>query len=408
MKSQELNGATENKPTDSLLQITNETDTVQTELHCATPNSTSSDEWNQNIPLNKKQYNINLATNKESRSVCDLPLIDRTSTTLEEELPSATSSVDHRIEDQSPDNITMLDNSTMLDNLPLLEYNVDLEDFETLMNIADDNENSELVPIDGPTQRDFMKEMNKDCGINNDLEIAMENAKFLDQHLLVPNLSRESSSKNKRTKNSSSTRKVTLQTQMPGSPKGQLTVSTHGIRRLGPEERQDKLFKCTMCKYTGYSRASVSEHFTATHGVVYCSTCGKKCANPHALKRHEYEHSTEKAHHCKDCDQSFFFESELISHRIKHRKHPSFKCMHNGCGKTFKRNSELNAHVEVHSGKVWQCDHPGCEYSNADKCLLKGHQRCHSNELKFACKYNDCDEKFKHTMARLRHYDKDH
>ena len=168
------------------------------------------------------------------------------------------------------------------------------------------------------------------------------------------------------------------------------------------------MFKCTLCKYTRYSQASVSEHFTTNHGVVYCSTCGKNCANPHALKRHEYEHSEDKEYQCQDCDQSFFFESELRSHRIKHRKRPSFKYMHHGCGKSFKRNSELNAHVEVHTGKLWRCDHPGCDYSNADKRLLKGHQRCHSNELKFACKYDDCDEKFKHTMAQLRHYDKDH
>ena len=143
-------------------------------------------------------------------------------------------------------------------------------------------------------------------------------------------------------------------------------------------------------------------------GCVYCSTCGKKCANPHALKRHEYEHSEEKSYNCKDCDQSFFFESELSSHRIKHRKRPTFQCMHHGCGKTFKRNSELNAHVEVHSGKLWYCDHPGCDYSNADKRLLNGHKRCHSTTLRFACKYSDCDERFKHTMARLRHYEKDH
>ena len=173
----------------------------------------------------------------------------------------------------------------------------------------------------------------------------MENAKFLDQHLLVPNPT--NSPNKKKTKTSSGKGNLTLQTHSPGSPKGQLTVRTHGIRKLGPEERQDKLFKCTLCKFTGYSRASVSEHFKATHGAVYCSTCGKKCANPHALKRHEYEHSEEKEHHCKDCDQSFFFESELNSHRIKHRKRPAFKCMHHGCGKSFKRTWNL-----MH---MWKC-----------------------------------------------------
>ena len=75
-------------------------------------------------------------------------------------LSRATPTTDHLIEDHSPEKVTLLDNVTASDNLPLLEYNVELEDFEALMNFADDNENSELVPIDELTQRDFMKEMN--------------------------------------------------------------------------------------------------------------------------------------------------------------------------------------------------------------------------------------------------------
>ena len=177
---------------------------------------------------------------------------------------------------------------------------------------------------------------------------------------------------------------------------------------MGPEERQDKTFKCPSCQFVAYSRARISEHYSDKHGAMYCPTCGKKFANPYALKRHEYDHLEEKSFQCKDCDQSFFFESELVSHRIKHRSRLSFKCMHSGCSKSFKRNSELNAHVEVHSGKVWHCEHPGCDYSNTDRRFLKGHERCHSDKLKFTCKYENCMEKFKHTMARLRHYERDH
>ena len=176
------------------------------------------------MPTTRIQYNINRATNKKLNSDHELLLIDKIVTTPEEELPSATLNVDHHIEDQSPDNVTLLPIS---DNLPQLEYNVDLDDFETLMNLVDDNENSELVPIDGPAQRDFMKEMNKDCGINNDLEIAMENAKFLDKHLLVQKP--KNTTKNKKYQNAPSRGNFTLQTQTPGSPKGQLSVSTHGI-----------------------------------------------------------------------------------------------------------------------------------------------------------------------------------
>ena len=303
---------------------------------------------------------------------------------------------------------TTTDQVTMQDNLPLLECRDDLEDFETLMNLVDDYDNTTLVPIDGPPQKDIVKEMNKDCGINNDLELAMENAKFLDRHLLVDstNIPTESGKTKKNRTETAKNKKITIRTNTPGSPKGQLTVKTHGIRRLGPEERQDKRFRCTECQFTGYSRATISDHFKTSHGPVYCTTCGKKCANPHALKRHEYEHADEKQFQCNTCGQEFFFESELRNHRIKHRTRPSFNCMHPGCGKSFKRNSELNAHVEVHSGHLWRCD--SCDYSNTNKRLLKGHERIHSDKLKFKCKYEGCEEKFKHTMAHLRHYNKDH
>ena len=95
-------------------------------------------------------------------------------------------------------------------NLPLLE---------TLINIADDNKNCEIVPIDGPTQHDFIKEINIDCGINTELEIVMENAQFLDQNLLAAKTKLKTNSKKK-----TSNTRVTLQTPTPGSPKGQLTV----------------------------------------------------------------------------------------------------------------------------------------------------------------------------------------
>ena len=257
--STELDGATKEIIEEGLMdmpaQDTCNRETERSELYCATSNSTSS-----NIPINKKQYSINHVTSKPNTPTCDLPFIDRTAIAPEEELPCATPTDDHLIEDQNAEKVTMLD------NLPLLKYNDDLEDFETLMNIVDDNQNDELVPIDGPIQRDFVKEMNKDCGINTDLEIAMENAKFLDQHLLTTKPQSKTTAKN--TKKTLTMKNVTIQTQTPGSPKGQLLVRTHGIHRLGPEETQDKIFKCTLCKYTGYSCASVSEHFSATHGVV--------------------------------------------------------------------------------------------------------------------------------------------
>ena len=231
----------------------------------------------------------------------------------------------------------------------------------------------------------------------------MDNALFIDSQLLQLT----SNSKHCRQQHNRKQSTCVTYTSTPGSPPGRLAVRTHGIRKMGPEERQDKQFHCTDCNFKGYSRASVSDHYIKTHGVVHCRTCGKQCPNPHALKRHEYIHADNKQHVCITCNESFFFESELKNHRVKHRTESSFFCMHTGCGKTFRRNSDLNAHVEVHTCKIWHCDYEGREYSNPDKRLLNGHKRCHSKAT-FNCKYNNCQRTFKHTMARLRHYDKDH
>ena len=74
--------------------------------------------------------------------------------------------------------------TTMADDLPLLEHHDELNDFESLMNLADDVDNSELVPIEGPPQSD--RDKNRECGINSDLELAMDNAMFIDSQLLQP------------------------------------------------------------------------------------------------------------------------------------------------------------------------------------------------------------------------------
>ena len=74
-------------------------------------------------------------------------------------------------------------------------------------------DNSLLVSINGPKMPDIMKEMSKERGINSDLDIAMENARFLDTNLLIGG-----------GKNTTVTPE-----QMPKSPKGKFRTKLHGI-----------------------------------------------------------------------------------------------------------------------------------------------------------------------------------
>ena len=338
-----------------------------------------------------KRYDIDKSVNDEMHQ--ELPELP--TTTAVEELPGAmTVSTSNDLWDT-----TNLNDITLPDNeLPALEHNEIFDDFEALMNFENDFDNSNLMPVGEAPAPDVIKEMNSEFSVNQDLEIAMDNACFLDENLLA----------NSATASSRKTTHVRTDKMAkgngPASPKGRFRTKTHGIKKLTPEERNDKKFKCEDCDFTAYSRKGVSDHYTEKHGACECEYCERFFSNPHALKRHQYNHSSHKRYQCKDCDQEFYFKSELSAHRMKHRENPSFQCMANGCGKNFFRNSDLNAHVSVHSGILHHCNHPGCTYSNYDKRLITGHKRVHSDKKTFKCKYDDCNEVFKHTNARLRHY----
>ena len=379
-----------------------------------TTSNTKTSNADQDVPLDS-DYNCTTLNEDNSNKLTDATSVTKTtkrynidkstSTATNQELPDIPDKITEdtllNIEPITTDcnllnTVNSSDITLPIDDLPLLEHTEFLDDFEMLMNLENDLDNTHLMSVDDAPTLDVVKEMNKEASVNQDLEIAMDNAHFIDE-ILLANVAPGSSHTSTTSKKST-----------PVSPKGTFRTKTHGIRKLTPEEHKNKKFKCEDCEFTAYSRKGVSDHYTERHGSCICEYCDRYFGNPHALKRHQYEHSSDKQYQCKNCYQEFYFQSELKAHRMKHRENPSFMCMANGCGKKFFRNSDLNAHVPVHSGVLHYCDHPGCTYSNLDKRLVTGHKRVHSDKKTFMCKYEGCDETFKHTNARLRHYKRDH
>ena len=363
------------------------------EMHSDNEDSETTLDAATNLTSATKRYDIDRSVQDElHQDLPELPI-----TTALEELPSAmTETTNNELWDTTNLNDIMLPDN----ELPTLENNEILNDFEALMNFENDFDNSNLMPVGGAPAPDLIKEMNSEFSVNQDLEITMDNARFLDENLLVNSATASS----KKTTSTHVHTDKTAKGDGPASPKGRFRTKTHGIKKLTPEERKDKKFKCEDYDFTAYSRKGVSDHYTEKHGSCECEYCERFFSNPHALKRHQYDHSSDKRYQCKDCDQEFYFKSELSAHRMKHCENPSFQCMANGCGKNFFRNSDLNAHVAVHSGILHHCDHPECSYSNYDKRLVTGHKRVHSDKKTFICKYEECNKSFKHTNARLRHY----
>ena len=93
-------------------------------------------------------------------------------------LPGATTPSDQDLLDTvTPNDITLPEN-----DLPLLEQTKLLDDFETLMSLENDYDNSHLMPIGGTPELDVTKNMNADMGVSQELEIAMDNARYLNDN----------------------------------------------------------------------------------------------------------------------------------------------------------------------------------------------------------------------------------
>ena len=192
--------------------------------------------------------------------------------------------------------------------------------------------------------------------------------------------------------------------ETPTSPKGHLKVKRVTLRHHKGTNRN---YYCALCEdnvpYKGVHE--LNEHHKDMHNPVQCNICLKWCTTPENLRRHNYSHY-QRNYQCANCEEGFYFKSELTAHLVVHDdrigKH---QCMKGGCGKRFKRKSELTAHVKVHTGQLWKCPHPGCDFEAVDRRYLRQHNECHTKN-NYICKF--CNEGFDHYMQRKRHYNKKH
>ena len=149
--------------------------------------------------------------------------------------------------------------------------------------------------------------------------------------------------------------------------------------------------------------ASVKEHnkhYLDHHPPSPCPYCTRTFISPCTLARHMYVHK-EIMYECKICEKGFSFTSQYRAHNRKHSGDTGFMCMKAGCGKRFKRDNKLKAHVKAHRKTAIKCGEPCCTYSKKDICNVKAHRRCHSQDLPYSCTL--CGKKFRWQQQKKRH-----
>ena len=177
-----------------------------------------------------------------------------------------------------------------------------------------------------------------------------------------------SSPKNKNTSEN------TDSSESPKPKRGNLSIKTVAL----PKCAKQWSFKCPSCDHIAWGEKDRNVHHKTTHGALKCAVCDASFDTPSGLQCHKYKHSDLK-YICETCGEKFPFCSQLKDHRTKHLTGRGFTCFSKNFGKSFKNNSSLICHLQVHSGKTFHCPVDGCDYSNKAERNLKSHMALHSD-----------------------------
>lgn len=110
---------------------------------------------------------------------------------------------------------------------------------------------------------------------------------------------------------------------------------------------------CGVCKKSFPDKDELNAH-TCDHPFAFgadsrvCQLCGKRFANPSALKIHSVIHTGEKPYSCNLCGKGFTQKGNLKSHQRVHTGEKPHQCVK--CGKTFSQKISLKQHLMSHSG----------------------------------------------------------
>ena len=242
--------------------------------------------------------------------------------------------------------------------------------------LEEDTENAELMPIGGqnapvdaapePLRLDQVSVDKAITGLIQDEEV----------------LNKQKSDSTGHDAENHETNETKAATENSPTVKGALKMKTYTLKKKATNKCRS--FKCSECKEVKRTIKELNVHHRECHNPQICGICNRSFKLTSSLTRHMYDHN-ELKFNCDQCDYRCHFESELQTHKITHRKNPSYQCIKANCGKWFRRNWDLTLHLQKHDSVRHECEYEGCKFLTDTKKQLKEHQKNHSDHCPHKC-----------------------